>query len=361
MKVALVGLGAVGSRVARQLLVDPKVTSVVVVHRDPDRAEALTCRLADDGSWGVTPGGLASTSDPGRARLKLVRGHPTEVPGDADVVVLTHPTGVRAAAEAALARGAHVVTTVDDPTEVRRLLALDDRARRAGRTLVVGAAMAPGLSGVLARFGARRLDVVDQVHVASLGTGGPACARRHHAALSSLAVDWVGGVWHRRPGGSGRELVWFPEPAGGADCYRAGLADPLLLQPAFPAAQRITARLAATRRDRTTSWLPMMRAPHPEGLLGAVRVELRGWRDGEAEVEIYGATARPAVIAATVASLATTWVGGARLARTGAGGLAELVTEPAAFLRDLHARGVRTVRFQGSEAEQEDGPPAVTA
>jgi saccharopine dehydrogenase-like NADP-dependent oxidoreductase len=350
VRVALVGLGAVGSRVARQLLVDPVVTSLVVVHRDPNRVAALTERLGD--GWGLGPaGGPQHPPGSGRRRLELVRGHPTDVPADADVVVLTHPSGVRAAAEASLARGSHVVTTVDDPTEVRRLLALDDRARRAGQTLVVGAAMAPGLSGVLAGFGARRLDVVDQIHVASLGTGGPACARQHHAALSSLAVDWVGGAWHRRPGGSGRELVWFPEPAGGADCYRAGLADPLLLQPAFPGVQRITARLAATRRDRTTSWLPMMRAPHPEGLLGAVRVELRGWRDEVAEVEIHGATARPAVIAATVAALAATWAGEDRLARTGAGGLAGLVTQPAAFLRDLHARGVRTVRFEGSETE----------
>jgi saccharopine dehydrogenase-like NADP-dependent oxidoreductase len=339
VRVALVGLGAVGVRVARHLAADPGVTSVVVIHRDPDAVAVLTEGLVD------RPAG-----SPGR--VEVVRGHATDLPADVDVVVLAHPTGVREGAEAALARGAHVVTTVDDPSEVRRLLALDGRARRAGRTLVVGAAMAPGLSGVLAAFGSRRLDVVDQIHVASLGTGGPACARRHHAALSSLAVDWVGGAWHRRPGGSGRELVWFPEPAGGADCYRAGLADPTLLVPAFPGVQRVTARLAATRRDRTTSWLPMMRRPHPEGLLGAVRVELRGWRHGVAEVEVYGATARPAVIAGTVAALAATWAAQGRLARSGSGGLAELVPEPGAFLRDLHARGVRTVRFQGSEATE---------
>jgi hypothetical protein len=340
VRVALVGLGAVGVRVARQLAADPEVTSLVLVHRDPDAVAVLTEGLVDQPTAG-SPG-----------RVRVIKGHATDLPADLDVAVLAHPAAVREGAETALSQGAHVVTTVDDPSEVRRLLALDGRARRAGRTLVVGAAMAPGLSGVLAAFGARRLDVVDQIHVASLGTGGPACARRHHAALSSLAVDWVGGAWHRRAGGSGRELVWFPEPAGGADCYRAGLADPTLLVPAFPHVQRVTARLAATRRDRTTSWLPMMRRPHPEGLVGAVRVELRGWRAGVAEVEIFGATARPAVIAGTVAAVAATWAAQGRLARPGSGGLAELVPEPGAFLRDLHARGVRTVRFQGSEATE---------
>ena len=89
--------------------------------------------------------------------------------------------------------------------------------------------MAPGLSCVLAAHLRNHLDRVDEVHVASVGTGGPACARRHHAALTAAAVDWEEGEWRRRRGGSGRELVWFPEPVGGADCYRAGLADPLLV------------------------------------------------------------------------------------------------------------------------------------
>jgi hypothetical protein len=250
-----------------------------------------------------------------------------------------------------------VVATTDDPLEVHRLLTLDVEARRRGLTVAVGAAMAPGLSCVLAAYGARQLDVVDQIHVASLGTGGPACARRHHGALSSPSTDWDSGEWRRRPGGSGRELVWFPEPAGGADCYRAGLIDPVLLHPAFPTANRVTARLAATRRDRTTSWMPMMRRPHPEGLIGAVRVELRGWRGGMAEVRVFGATSRPAVIAGAVASIAAVWAAQGRLRRQGAAGLAELVGEPAQFLRQLHARGVRTVQFEGSEPEDAGPPP----
>lgn len=346
MRVALVGIGAVGTRAARHLLADPDVDSLVLVHRDPGGVAAIV------DSFVPLKGDAPSSVGP---RVEIRVGMASEVPEDADVVVLTQPEGVREAAEIALARGVHVVSTADDPAEVRRLLALDSEARRVARSVAVGVAMAPGLSCVLATFGARALDVVNQVHVSSLGTGGPACARRHHAALSSAATDWLNGEWHRRPGGSGRELVWFPEPAGGADCYRAGLIDPVLLVPAFPTAQKVTARLAATRRDRMTSWLPMLRRPHPEGRIGAVRVELRGWRHGVAEVRILGATSRPAVIAGAVASIAATWAGGGRLARSGAGGLAEMVGEPGEFLRALHARNVRTVQFEGSESDLEPG------
>ncbi|MGA0802850.1 MAG: hypothetical protein ACO3Q0_09440, partial [Ilumatobacteraceae bacterium] len=59
-----------------------------------------------------------------------------------------------------------------------------------GRSLVVGAAMSPGLSGLLARHLASRFDVVDEIHIAIHGTAGPACAREYHRALSGLSPAW---------------------------------------------------------------------------------------------------------------------------------------------------------------------------
>lgn len=95
----------------------------------------------------------------------------------------------------------------------------------------------------------------------------------------------------------------------------------------------------------------MLRPPHPEGLVGAVQVELRGWRDGRAESEILGAVAPPAAAAAAVAACAAKWAGTGRLARTGAGGLAELVDEPGAFFRDLVAHGVKVSAFRGGYSD----------
>ncbi|HMC39149.1 MAG TPA: hypothetical protein VKI19_05765, partial [Acidimicrobiales bacterium] len=273
-------------------------------------------------------------------------------PGDrtdtaADVTVVAEPAAVRRAVTAALEAGSHVVSPVDDPIDVRHLMELDQRARSAGRSVAIATAMAPGLSCVLARRLATGFESVDEVHIASLGTGGPACARRHHAALAGIALDWADGAWRRRAGGSGRELVWFPEPVGGADCYRAALADPLLLAPAFPGARRITARFAATRRDRLTSWLPMLRPPHPEGLVGGVRVEVRGWIADRPETRIIGTASQPAVAAAAVTAAAVKWAGSGRMARSGAAGLAELIGDPGAFLQDLARRGLSMAAFEG--------------
>jgi hypothetical protein len=299
---------------------------VYVVHRDPRRIREPP---ADE-----------------EGRIEIRKGGSTDLPR-ADVTVIAAPSSPRRAAGTALAQDSHVICAVDDPSEVKALLALDREASERGLTVAVGTVMAPGLSCVIAARLRALLDRVDEVHVASVGTGGPACARRHHSALTGVAVDWEEGDWRRRPGGSGRELVWFPEPVGGADCYRASLPDALLLAPVFRHARRVTSRLEATRRDRLTSWLPMLRSPHPEGLVGAVRVELRGWLDGRAETKILGAAAAPAVVAATVSATAARWAVTGRLSRAGAGGLAELVDKPGAFLREIASAGVAISSFEG--------------
>ncbi|MBW3669758.1 MAG: NAD-binding protein, partial [Actinobacteria bacterium] len=251
MRVVLVGAGAVGARAARQLV--PGADRLVVVDRNPARAGEVVASLG-------APAVADELSDRAVA--------------DADVVILTTGDGHRALAERALDGRAHVVSVSDDVDEVRDLLALDTEARERGLSVVVGAGFSPGLTCLLARHAAAGFDDVDELHVAKSGTAGPACAARHHRALTQSAVDWRDGAWVRRRGGSGRELCWFPDPIGPQDCYRAGLPDALLLAPAFPGVARVTARVSATRRDRLTARLPMLRPPHPEGLVGAVRVEV---------------------------------------------------------------------------------------
>jgi len=322
----VVGPGIVGSEVCRELLGATDVDELTV----GTRCSRPIGRLS-------SLGGRISYRLAGRV----------DIPAGADVVVIAQPYGVLNLARRALDAGAHVVAAVDHPDHVRALLRLDGAARAAGRTIAVGTTMAPGLSCVLARYASRRLDRVSEIHVASFGTGGPACARRHHAALRSIAHEWRRGEWRWHAGGSGRELVWFPEPVAGADCYRAGLADPLLLVPAFPGVEWVTARLQATRRDRLTSPLPMLRPPHPQGLVGAVRVQVSGWVGGAVEAVIVGSQGRPGRLAGVVAATAARWAASGRLARVGAGGLAELVREPGPFLRDVAEAGVPISVFEG--------------
>jgi saccharopine dehydrogenase-like NADP-dependent oxidoreductase len=335
LRAALVGCGAVGRRAARQLASSEGFERIVLLDDHRPRAEEIAASLAFGDRVEVLD--LVPGSDP-LASLS-----------DVDVVVLATPAPHRAPAESALTRRLHVVSCSDDPGDVRSLLDLDGVARTAGRNLVVGASFAPGLSCALTRHAANGFETVEEIHVASFGTGGPACARLHHSSLKGETVDWWDGTWRHRAAGSGRELCWFPDPVGGADCYRAARPDPLLLVPAFPGATRVVARIAASRRDRLTAWLPMLRRPHPEGLMGAIRVEVRGRRNGSFDAEILGVLDRPALAAGTVAAVSALWACQQRL-RPGAGGLAQLLERPVDFLQELATRGVRAARFEGSEA-----------
>lgn len=329
MRVAVLGIGAVGARAARQLASSQQVTTLTLGDLAAGRAE-----------------GAARSIDDGRTVAAAVE----RWSEGADVGVLATPAGDhRGQAERLLEQGAHVVSTSDDVDEVRALLDLDAEARTRGLSVVVGAGFAPGLTDVLAVHAASTFDTVEEVHVAKVGTAGPACARAHHRALTGEAHDWRNGAWQQRRAGSGRELCWFPDPVGGQDCYRAALPDARLLLGAFPGAERITARMGATRRDRLTSGLPMLRKPHPEGTIGAVRVELRGRRGQALEVAVLGSMDRPGVAAGCVAAVAALRAGEGEVLRRGAAGLAELV-EPVPFLAELARRGVRAATFDGVPA-----------
>jgi hypothetical protein len=226
---------------------------------------------------------------------------------EGDVVVFAHGTAHAPLAAPIIERGAHVVTVGDTLDDVRQLLEFDGSAQFHGSTVVVGAGMTPGLSGLIARHLAVQLHSVDEIHIAIHGTAGPACARDHHRSLRGWAPGWHDGEWVDSFCGSGRELCWFPEPIGALDCYRARMASPLLLHHSFPDATRVSARRSARRRDRLTARLPMMASPHQEGGVGGLRVELRGGAaDGSRQcliagiAELVGTTA-----AATAAAFAT--------------------------------------------------------
>jgi saccharopine dehydrogenase-like NADP-dependent oxidoreductase len=326
-----VGLGAVGARSARQLLSSSSISELVVFSGRLANSETKVAALGGGGVVRLETLSAAAFSE-------ALRG--------ASVVLLASP-GLRSSyAEECVRSGVPVVSVSDDPDEVRLLLDLDDEATRQGVPVAVGAGMVPGLSCLLTAWAASSLDELAEVHVASLGTGGPACARRHHAALREPVEEWRDGAWERKVASSGRELVWFPELAG-ADCYRVNRPDTVLITRAFPGLRFATTRAAASRRDRLTSWLPMLRPPHPEGTVGAVRVEVRGLRSGAAETIVVGAGGRPALLAGAVAAATAARAAAGQL-RAGAGGLASLVGEPAEFLTELSERGVRLMTFEGA-------------
>lgn len=323
--VSVVGVGATGSEAVAELLAEPSL-SVVVHDLRPEAQMAMLHKVE------LRDRGRVSVGD--------------RIGNGAQVTVLATPTGTHGSLAAeCIAGGSSVVSLSDGITDVRDLFALHSDAERAGVSVVVGAGFAPGLTCLLARHAGDALDEVHEIAVAKAGTGGPACARQHHRAMKETAWDWLDGSWFERKGGSGRDLVWFPPPIGARDSYKAALPSPLLLQRYFGDAQRIVARVTATRRDRLTSRLPMLRPPHADGGPGAVRVEVRGIVDGRFETVVYAVSARPSRAAGVVAAVSARMVLADEEPR-GVFGLAE-VADPKAVLHEIAARGLGVMTFEG--------------
>ena len=322
--IGIFGAGVVGARVAESLSIESQ-TSILVYDSSQIVAQRLARRLSETNSL------IKATN-----RSELHR---------AKVVVLAGPLPHTPVAKEFLGKGVSIVSTSDDIADCLNLLSLSELATENKATLIIGAASSPGMSGLLVRNLSKAFDSIDEVHIALHGTGGPACARQHHRALSGQSIGWHDGEWLRRPAGSGRELCWFPEPVGAYDCYRGELPDPLLIKRAFPELVRVTARVSATRRDRVFARLPMLIPPRAEGGMGGLRVEVRGTKNGERVVDVVGVAERVGQVAGVVSGCVARSISVGEISQPGAFVLGESSLPNEALLSRVMASGVQAHSF----------------
>lgn len=322
--IGIFGAGVVGARVAESLSIESQ-TSIAVYDSSQIVAQRLARRLSETNSL------IKATN-----RSELHR---------AKVVVLAGPLPHTPVAKEFLGKGVSVVSTSDDIADCLNLVSLSELASENKATLIIGAASSPGMSGLLVRNLSKAFDSIDEVHIALHGTGGPACARQHHRALSGQSIGWHDGEWLRRPAGSGRELCWFPEPVGAYDCYRGELPDPLLIKRAFPELVRVTARVSATRRDRVFARLPMLIPPRAEGGMGGLRVEVRGTKNGERVVDVVGVAERVGQVAGAVSGCVARSISVGEISQPGVFVLGESSLPNESLLSRVMASGVQAHSF----------------
>lgn len=277
MIVEVVGLGAVGRRLLTELLSTPSVELVRVRSRRHEVAAAQV-------------GGLE--------RVEIVRpGQPVHADWAAITVEASaQRTALRRTAEADVP----AVSCCDDPELIAELL----DGELSSTPVVVGAALSPGLTDVMAAHAATPLEEATELHVARHGVGDLACAEARSQALRRAGR--VGdGAWVERSAGSGRELWFFPEPVGGRDTYRADLAEVQTLHAAHPQLERLTARISMTRRERMSVAVglpPLPSAQKPSGM-GAAIVEARGRQGSTTTAVVLGVVDRlEGAVAALIAT-----------------------------------------------------------
>jgi saccharopine dehydrogenase-like NADP-dependent oxidoreductase len=88
-------------------------------------------------------------------------------------------------AKAAIGAGVSMVDVSDDWAATLELLDFYAEAVKAGITIVLGLGASPGVTNILAREGANKLDRVDEVHTSWIMRGSDAAARRWRSTSSS--------------------------------------------------------------------------------------------------------------------------------------------------------------------------------
>lgn len=225
MKALVLGCGEMG-RVAIQDLVRQRAFSeVAVAARRRDRAEAVLSALSSP-RVRLSAYGLDVQDTP--ALVGRMKGF--------DVVCNMAGPNFRNAlpvARAAIAAGVPLVDVSDDWAETVEMLDLHEEAVRAGVTILVGLGASPGVTNVMARYGADKLDRVDEVHTSWImrgsDLGGPAlCAHLLHSLPDRAFVFRDGAMREVRPFVDGKETFEFPE-LGPVEVVHIGHPEPFTL------------------------------------------------------------------------------------------------------------------------------------
>jgi lysine 6-dehydrogenase len=202
MRIAVLGAGAMGSAAAL-LLARHQDVELLVLDADRERAERVVSLVARGEAATVGPDGPAEA-------LRGVEAVASCVPYRLNLEVM----------EAALAAGCPYADLGGLYHMTLRQLKLDERFRDAGLPAIVGIGCCPGLSNVMARLAADRLDTVESVDIVDgareedEGFGVPYSADTILDEFSAPAMVFEDGRLREVPAGSGAVRWPFPEPLG---------------------------------------------------------------------------------------------------------------------------------------------------
>lgn len=207
------GVGWIGSTLTKVLAEHPQVDEVVIGDID----EARSKRLIDEIGNGRVSYRKADVYDHG-GLVKSMAGM------DAVANALWYEFGVRVT-RAAIDAGVPLTDLGSMPGLTRKQLQLDAEARKAGILNIIGCGETPGISNVLARWGADRLDSIDEIHIRDGEWGKDSLEWLQYSVRTSMdemtepSIIYRNGEYVSLPPRSGRELYAFPEPIGEQECF----------------------------------------------------------------------------------------------------------------------------------------------
>ncbi len=383
MKIAVIGAGAMGSYIARDLAHNETGVQITIIDSDPRRASKLAASLGDGGHDFKACDALQS-----EALAAALSGTSVAINAaqyDVNTSVM----------QACLRAGNHYLDLGGMFHMTRRQLEWSEQFRTAGLTAILGMGAAPGITNVLASEACSLLDTVSRIEASFAASAPdapmppafipPYSIRTIMQEFCDESVQYIEGEHRVQKPLAGRKRITFPDPIGAVDCVYTLHSEPATLPDAFrakgvrevcwrlglpPALENVIHAFAAAGLGSTqaldvggASIAPVdflaaciernaaqsQREEHEFTEYGCVRVEVTGAREAIPTLIaidcMLAARGTPpdmaAVITGTPASLAAVMLARGEAGNPGAHG-PESVIPPALMLERLGKRGFVT-------------------
>jgi len=226
MRIAVVGAGAMGRWAVKELGISPKVDEIVVGDFNEEQARAVATVHGGDKAKAVFVDAREQASVE-----RAVAGC------DAMINATQHFWNITVM-HAAAASGVNYTDMGGLFHVTKQQVELDDEFKKAGVTAVIAMGGAPGVTNVLARYGAERLDVIEEAHAFCgnvddtdwshyAGWVVPYSLETLCDEFSVAAPQYVDGRWNTDiVGGEGLADVDFGEPAGLLEAHHTIHSEP---------------------------------------------------------------------------------------------------------------------------------------
>lgn len=227
MRIAIVGAGAMGLRVAEELLASSPDVELLAIDASHDSVSKFEREVADD---------RVRTSVEDANEIEQLAATLQGV----NVVVNSAQYDVnRQVMNAALKAGVHYVDLGGMFHETRRQLKLHEEFKKAGLTALVGMGAAPGVTNILGAHACADFEIVESVE-ASFGASvedhkdasqfvPPYSLRTIMQEFLEESVQFLNGAHQSQPPMSGAQVINFPAPIGELDCIYTLHSEPATL------------------------------------------------------------------------------------------------------------------------------------
>jgi len=225
MRIVVLGGAGYQATVTVKDLVSSSVEEVIIADCNVDRATKLSGELSTD-TTKVTA--VYTDADKHESLVSAMKGADAVASGLGPY----NKYGAKVI-EAAIDAGVPFADINDDYDSTRACLPLDTAARKAGVTVLVGMGASPGMTNIMARYGADALDQADAVHsywaASATEPSGIAVGLHSLHAQTGKIPTFRNGEMTDVEAFSEKELVEFLDPIGTQEVHQFGHPEPITI------------------------------------------------------------------------------------------------------------------------------------